>query len=70
MAKWYVQSGQVQGIVIADTPEAACQQIICRGRVDVGYLSVITTVSETGFTLTEDTIVMLTKHLLREPHGI
>jgi hypothetical protein len=64
MAKWYVQSGQVQGIVNADGPVSACQQIIHPDYPHRERLSRITTVSETGFAITEQTIVMLTSQLL------
>ena len=70
MAKWYVRSGQVQGVVVADSPIAACQEIVRADAHEAERLSPITTVSETGFAITEDTIVMLTSQLLGEPYGI
>ncbi len=70
MAKWYVRSGRVQGVVVADSPIEACQQIVRADTYESERLSPVTTVSETGFTITEDTIVMLTSQLLGEPHGI
>ncbi len=65
MPKYYVESGEVRGIVVAETAEQAAAKII--RTADPGLLSLVTVITESGFEYTEQSIVMLTRHCLEVP---
>lgn len=64
MPKYYVQSGRTKEIVVADDGESAARQVVQAVRYDLSRLGLNTTVSETGFAITDDTLVAATKQLI------
>ncbi len=60
MAKYYVESGKVQVIVHADGVREAAAKMAAMSRHRFADTSIITTISQAGFELSEDTTVMIT----------
>ena len=67
MPKYYVSSGKIKTIVLERDCERAARKVI-QGVHDLEQLSMITVVSESGFDVSEECMVMLTRHAL-EPES-